>query len=125
MKDASMGRGSRILPPSVLQGPEGFYTANAFQGTKRSVEELSGVSFRLKNFRSTLTTITLYEDLSRLPAMSAQLRHKYTSTTQRSHLRMKDGVAGEQLRDAWREHPIRIVHETPLIKLRNEITGYA
>lgn len=125
MKDTSLGHRSRILPLSVLQGPEGFYTANAFQAAKRSVEKLSGVSFKLKDFRSTLTTMTVNGDLSRLPAMSAQLRHKYTSTTQRSYLRIKNGVAGRQLRDAWREHPIGIVHETPLIKLRNEITGYA
>lgn len=125
MKDTSLGRRSRVLLPSVLQGPERFYTANAFQGTKRSVEELSGVSFRLKDFRSTLTTIIVNEDLSRLPAMSAQLRHSDIRTTQKSYLRMKNGVAGKQLRDAWKEYLIGIMHGIPPIDRRNTITGYA
>jgi hypothetical protein len=89
------------------------------------VEALSGVSFKLKDFRSTLTSLTVNDDLSRLPAMSAQLRHLDMKTTQRSYVDIQKSSAGKQLMDAWKEHPIGIMHETPLIDRRNTITGYA
>lgn len=65
---------------------------------KKEVEELSGVKFKLKDFRSTLTSITVNEDISRILAMSAQRRHTNVATTQRSYLRIKQGVAGKQLK---------------------------
>ena len=111
------------LFPST-QSKDGFYTANGFQEIKAKVEELSGVDFKLKDFRSTLTSITVNGDMSRLPAMSAQLRHASVTTTQRSYYAMEQGVAGRQLRNAWKEHPIN-VPKNPVIDQKFGTTGYA
>ena len=72
------------LFPNLYRGQDDFYSANAFNEIKHLVEEMSGIEFKLKDFRSTLTTMTVNGDLSRLPAMSAQLRHTNLATTQRS-----------------------------------------
>jgi len=59
----------------------GFFSANGFQEMNSKVEELSSVSFKLKEFRSTLTSITVNGDTSPLPAMSAQLRYASMTAT--------------------------------------------
>jgi integrase/recombinase XerD len=104
----------------------GFYSANGFRLIKHKIEQLSGVQFKLKDFRSTLTSITVNGDLSRLPAMSAQLRHASVATTQKSYFAMERGVAGKQLRNAWKEHPIAssIKAEKGFIEQNHDYTGY-
>jgi integrase len=82
-----------------------------------------GISFKLKDFRSTLTSVTVNGDMSRLPAMSAQLRHASMTTTQRSYYAMERGAAGRQLKDVWKEHPIK-VHQNPVIDARDRLPGY-
>lgn len=62
--------GIHALFPST-GSKEGFYIVNGFQAIKRKIEELSEISFKLKDFRSTLTSITVNGDMSRLTAMSA------------------------------------------------------
>lgn len=115
------------LFPNLTQGPNGFYSANHFGKVKRDIEGLCDVSFRLKDFRPTLTSLTVNGDLSRLPAMSAQLRHSSYSTTQRYYLKMEQGAAGKQLKDAWKDSPILAPNNaiTPVIEKKFDISGYS
>ncbi len=113
------------LFPSIRFGKHhGFYTEQGFNAIKGKAEDLSGVKFKTKDFRSTLTATTIRGDRSRLNAMSAQLRHDNISTTQRFYEGIERGVAGRQLKDAWKERPLAIMHDTPLIKKKFEMTGY-
>jgi len=116
-------RKATALFPNLYRGQDEFYSPNAFNVIKRKVEDLSGVSFKLKDFRSTLTSITVNGDLSRLPAMSVQLRHAKMETTQKYYVSIEKGVASRQLRDAWKENPV-IVQKTPLIDSDFDNTGY-
>jgi integrase len=111
------------LFPALGSRSDGFYREQSFWKIKRKVEEISGIEFRLKDFRSTLTTITINGDISRLPAMSVQLRHSKLETTQKYYASIERGLAGKQLRDAWKENPIRI-HENTVIEFDNDYTGY-
>lgn len=113
-----------LFPSFGKDKSSGFYSANGFQKIKGKVETLSGVDFKLKDFRSTLTSITVNGDLSRLPAMSAQLRHTNLATTQKSYFAMERGVAGKQLRDAWKEHPVTSIAQRPAINPVKDFTGY-
>jgi integrase/recombinase XerD len=107
------------LFPSIRFGKNnGFHTVQGFLSIKGKVEKLSGVEFKLKDFRSTLTSITVNGNMCRLPAMSAQLRHDKIETTQKSYYRVQDGVAGRQLRDAWKERLIAIDKHALLIENR-------
>lgn len=115
---------SAPLFPNLYRGPDEFYSANAFYLIKHDVELASGVDFKLKDFRSTLTSITVNSDMSLLPAMSAQLRHKTLGQTQRSYYRMEQGAAGKQLKNAWKNGPAVIVTPKPVIDSKYEPTGY-
>jgi integrase len=88
------------LFPALGPRSDGFYREQSFWKIKRKAEDISGVEFRLKDFRSTLTTITINGDISRLPAMSVQLRHSKLETTQKYYACIERGQAGKQLRDA-------------------------
>jgi integrase/recombinase XerD len=116
-----------LFPSLGERGDElGFYSANGFRLIKSKIERISGVEFKLKDFRSTLTSITVNGDLSRLPAMSAQLRHASVATTQKSYFAMERGLAGKQLRDAWKEHPIASPrkHENLDLGRNQDLPGY-
>jgi integrase/recombinase XerD len=118
------GVNATALFPSLDQRGNGFYSANGFQEIKAKVEELSGVSFKLKDFRSTLTTVTLDENPGMLVQVSAQLRHSSPDTTQRSYNRGQRSVAGKQLKQALKGRGL-LTHDTPLIDSKFEITGYS
>jgi integrase len=75
------GINATALFPNLYRGRNEIFSANCFRKFKHLVVERSGVEFRLKDFRSTLCSLTINADLSRLPAMSAQLRHASVSTT--------------------------------------------
>ena len=98
---------------------KGYFSAYRFNSIKREIEEISGVQFRLKDFRSTLTSITVNGDMSLLPTMSAQLWHSSLNTTQKFYYRMERGVAGKQLRDAWKNNPINA--QKPVIDKKNRL----
>jgi hypothetical protein len=82
------------------------------------------VEFKIKEFRSTLTTsITVNSDMSLLPAMSAQPRHSNLATTQRSYLRMQQGVAGRELRKSYLISG-SINAQKPVIEKKWDMSGY-
>ena len=95
-----------LFPCLNRNSKDGFYSAQGFGRIKEKVVEVSGVDFRLKDFRSTLTSLTVNGDMSLLPAMSAQLRHSNMATTQKHYAAIEQGAAGRMLRSAWRNTPI-------------------
>ena len=89
-------------------------------------------------FRPTLCTMTVNGDLSLLPAMSVQLRHKSPDTTSEYYAAIDRSVAGKQLREACSKTPLShdypdrtdngldvIAAKPPLIDFRNGVSGYA
>jgi integrase len=110
------------LFPNLLS-ETGFYSANRFNMIKRKVEELSGVDFKLKDFRSTLTTMTVNGDQSRMIGMTAQLRHIDPNTTPKYYNNIQRGVASKKLRDVWKESAVN-VSDTPSIDNRYGTSGY-
>ncbi len=123
LQKASIGVAMALFP-NLARGADGFYSPCRFREIKHEVEKLSGVEFKLKDFRPTLTTMNVNGDLPRLPAMSAQLRHNTIATTQRSYFRMEQGVVGRQLKNCWEETPVR-TPKNPVIENKRDYTGYA
>lgn len=121
LKDEGAGKALALFPN--LRGSTGFYSANRFRLIKEKVVERSGVEFKLKDFRSTLTTITVNNDKNRLGAMSAQLRHESLSTTEKFYGKIERSVASEKLKNLWQESPV-IAAKNSVIRHDNEITGY-
>ena len=75
----------------------------------------------MKDFRSTLCTMTVQEDRSRLPDMAAQLRHSI-ATSERYYAAIDRSRAGRRLKDAWKDNQI-VIRQTTAIDDDNEVTG--
>ena len=112
------------LFPNTWRRRDEFFTANTFNVIKSEVEERSGVSFRMKDFRSTCASMTVNADLSLLPAMSRQLRHTSLTTTQRYYAEIEHESVTKQLRDAWKKNPIDMSKIGVIgVQARGEISG--
>ena len=115
---------AKALFPNINGGKDDFYSDNRFRMIKQKVVKASGVDFKLKDFRSTLTTMTVSGDQSRLNGMSNQSRHESPSTTQKFYNRVELSKAGKRLKDVWKENPV-IAQKDPVIENRFEMTGYS
>ncbi len=83
------------------------YSLKTMRALKGRVEELSGVHFTLKEMRSTFATLTVNNDLQRIDAVSAQLRHSSTDTTRRYYARINRVEAvRKDLGGTWKETEI-------------------
>jgi len=118
---ASVDRSDEV-PLFPKQKGTGFYSANRFRQIKQMVVKESGINFRLKDFRSTLCSMTVQEDRSRLPDMAAQLRHSI-ATAERYYAAIDRSRAGRRLKDAWKDNQI-VIRQTTAIDDDNEVTGY-
>lgn len=66
-----------------LRNDTGFNSNKTFRKLKKRISKASGVTFRLKDFRSMLTIYTVNGNLSRPTAMGVQLRHGSPETTKK------------------------------------------
>ena len=125
---ASEGRskGIELFPKQVGSG---FYSANRFRMIKQKIVKEAGVDFMLKDFRPTLTSMTVNEDPSLLPEMSWQLRHASYATTERFYTRIKRSRAGRKLKEMWKRTRLgaksagSINAKITAIDSDNEVTG--
>ena len=92
------------LIPNLREGKDGCYGLNHFWKIKKEVQELSGVSFKLKDFRPTFATLSVEMDPNLLVDVSAQLGHSNLATTQRYYAQISAESAGSRLEKAWNEH---------------------
>jgi integrase len=81
------------------------YSANHFRELKEELEEISGIDFRIKDFRPTFATLTVEKDPTLLVDVSAQLGHASLATTQRYYARISAESAGSRLEKAWSGRP--------------------
>jgi integrase/recombinase XerD len=112
------------LFPNLYRGGDEYYSANAFQTIKSEIEGHSGVKFRLKDLRPTLTSMTVNGDLGMLVAMSQQLRHSNLATTQRHYAAIDQGAVGDKLRDAWQRTALNSAENAVISpEARPEVSG--
>lgn len=90
-----------FLIPNVRNGKDSPYSSNHFRELKKEVEELSGISFKLKDFRPTFATTSVEKDPNLLVDVSAQLGHANIATTQRYYAQISAESAGTRLERAW------------------------
>ncbi len=89
------------LIPNLRCGRDEPYSSNHFRKLKKEVQELSGISFRLKDFRPTFATLSVEMDPNLLVDVSAQLGHSNLATTQRYYAQISAESAGSRLEKAW------------------------
>ncbi|MCI2075165.1 MAG: site-specific integrase [Candidatus Methanomethylophilus sp.] len=90
-----------LMQPKPLCG-------NTIRKYKERLTEITGIEWKLKDLRSTLTTVTVDNDVTRLKAMSLQLRHSSVRTTERYYARINVSEAIVRgIGDAWKKNPLR------------------
>jgi len=115
----------KALFPAIGYGnTSGHYSLANINRMKRSIEEKTGVEFRIKDLRPTLAEQTVDMDPSLLNAVSSQLRHSNVNTTQKYYASINEGRAGDRLREAW-DKKRSIMPKTPLLAQNSSMTGYA
>lgn len=98
----SCGRSkATYLIPRCEAGQDLCYSSNAFRRLKKEVEEISGVKFRLKDFRPTFAQSTINIDPNLLPDVSTALGHASVKTTQRYYAQISCDHAAQRLENAW------------------------
>lgn len=95
--------GSYLFPNPATSEP---YALNTIRKWCRELGASTGVTIRLKDMRSTLASLTIEGDLSRLKAVSLQLRHTKLSTTEHFYALIKEGEIEHEIGDAWRDNPL-------------------
>lgn len=92
---------SIYLVPNLRGGKDSPYSSNHFRELKKEVQEISGISFKLKDFRPTFATMSVEKDPNLLVDVSAQLGHSNLMTTQRYYAQISAESAGSRLEKAW------------------------
>lgn len=82
------------------------YSSNHFRELKKEMQDLSGINFRLKDFRPTFATLSVEKDPNLLVDVSAQLGHSNLTTTQRYYAQISAESAGSRLEKAWEKKHI-------------------
>lgn len=96
--------GPYLFPNPTTNRP---YTYNSIGRWCRDLSDTIGIKVRLKDMRSTLASLTVEGDLSRLKAVSLQLRHTKLSTTEHFYAQIKEGEIEHEIGNAWRDNPIQ------------------
>ena len=80
------------------------YTEKSMRGLKGKVEDMCGISFMVKEMRSTFASLTVNNCPERLNAVSEQLRHASPETTRRYYARLdRQKAIKRSLGDTWKE----------------------
>jgi len=82
-------------------------TSNSIRRYKDELAAKAGVNFRLKDFRSTLASMVIKGDVTRMKAASCQLRHSSIKTTERYYAAIERGKIIDDIVDVWKEDPVR------------------
>jgi len=112
------------LIPRILDGEVGYYSVPGLRNIKRRVEQMAGVRFKIKDFRSTFAQRTIDIDPSLLSAVSKALGHRTTMTTESYYARIGDAPAIRELQKAWQQAEVSRP-QSALIDRKALITGYS
>lgn len=115
------------LIPNLSVGVKGYYTSNFFRVTKKRIETVAGVEFRLKDFRPTFAQMSLDLNPNLLPDVSTVLGHANLQTTQRYYAQIRGSTARQRLEEAWTATaaPNPMEPKKPLIDDKKYLSGYA
>ena len=89
------------LVPRCTKGQDLYYSDVAFRKLKKEIEEISGVEFKLKDFRPTYAQNAIDLDPNLFPDVSTALGHASLVTTQRFYAQISCDRAANRLENAW------------------------
>ena len=82
------------------------YSGNTIRRYKEEIEAGTGIDFKLKDFRSTYATITYKHAPEMKEAISKQMRHESSRTTEKYYISYDNREAAKLLKDEWKKSKI-------------------
>lgn len=110
------------LIPNITKDGAKFYTAQCFCRYRDELKKVSGIDFKIKDLRPTGAQIALDHGAS-IEAVSRDMRHSSTKTTELYYARIKDASAFKQVNNAFND-AFRNLQKTST-KDEKYISGYA
>lgn len=83
------------------------YAGNSMRRLKQETEKATGIKWQLRNLRNSLASITVNRDVSKIKAVSLQLRHKSVAMTEQYYARIsRNDAIVESIGDEWKQRPV-------------------
>ena len=100
---------SQLWSVSFCQSQTGApFAANTIRKIKNKIEKETGVDFKLKDFRSTYATLAYKHAPEKKEAISKQMRHESSKTTDRYYISYESCEAAKHLKDEWKKSTINL-----------------
>ena len=85
------------------------YNPNTIRMIKAETERISGIQWKIKDLRSTLASVTIQGDVSKLKAVSLQLRHATVVNTEKYYARISSAdEIRSSIGESWKHNPVNI-----------------
>jgi integrase/recombinase XerD len=104
LRQHNLSECEQLIPRANAKGEAHYYSSNHFRKLKGEVQRLSGIDFRLKDFRSTYAQLLKDKGLA-IEKVSKVLGHSSTETTERFYARIKDVSIFDEINDLWLDKP--------------------
>lgn len=91
-----------LVPYCTSRGTVRYFTQAEWSKLKGVLQEVSGVTFKLKDFRSTFCQQSI-DRSAKLSSVSKILGHSSKMTTEKYYGRIKDKAACDDIQRAWKE----------------------
>ena len=83
------------------------YSSNKMRLLKKKISIELGIDFKIKDFRSTYATITYKYNPEAKEAISKQMRHEDSATTDEYYISYDNREAAKRLKDEWKKSAIK------------------
>ncbi len=103
-----MSEHEALVPYRTNRGAVRCFTQGEWGKLKALLEEISGVKFKLKGFRSTFCQQAI-DGGAKLASVSKIMGHSSSATTEKFYGRIKDKAACNDIQRAWKEAHARTV----------------
>jgi integrase len=94
-------KSAKYLIPRIGRGKESIYSANHFRNLKDQLKKATGITFQIKDFRSTFASLTVKKNPTLMLDVSKQLGHSSIEVTQRYYADIEAADTGRRLCEAW------------------------
>ena len=112
---------AKPLIPCYYRGEIRYYSQSGLYPIKQKVEAIAGISFKFKDYRDAFAQLTVDRDPSSLSAVSRQLGHRTTLTTELHYARIRSGNALKALEEVWSDHNPK----SNFIEKKEFLSGYS
>ncbi|MEW6069716.1 MAG: site-specific integrase, partial [Candidatus Thermoplasmatota archaeon] len=105
---------------------DAYFSEGNFCRLKRKLQEIAGIKFKLKDFRSSYAQMLKDKNVN-IEVISKALGHSSTKTTEKYYARIRDSYVSEIINRAWEnvQNPLERFPKNRKMDFENCLSGYA